>query len=106
MSAPAELTASTATDDAYDAGWRMGLASAALALSVVAFFNLVGLEKSVLALVLAVISVRGAPAAFAARRRGTPAIWIGAVHIATIIVGLVLMRGKLWHLIQLLHQLN
>jgi hypothetical protein len=71
-------------------GHRFGLATAALALSVVSFLNMLGFEKSLLAMVLAVLAMRGAAPVSAAFRRGRTALVIAAVHFVTIAVLLVL----------------
>ncbi len=91
---------------AYDEGRRMGLATGALALSVVAFINLLGLEKSILAIVLATLALYGAGPAAAVLRRGRVALVIAAVHAATVLVVLAVFHDKLARLIELLQQLS
>ena len=49
-------------------GRSEGLATAALAVGAVAFLNLLGVEKGILAIVLAVLSLRNAPAGPPPRR--------------------------------------
>ena len=48
---------SSAVDAAYQSGRRVGLATAAVALGFVSFLNLLGMEKSILALVLAILAM-------------------------------------------------
>jgi len=91
---------------AYQEGRRLGLATAALALSAVAFVNLLGFEKSILAGVLAILSLEGAAPAARILRRGRAALAIAAVHVVTIVAVLVLFHDKLRDLIHLLQKLS
>ncbi len=93
-------------DDGFDAGRRYGLATAALALSVVSFLNLLGMEKSMLALVLAVIAMRGAEPIGILMRRSRVAIGIAVLHVLTISVVLVIFHEKFAELLTLLHELS
>jgi hypothetical protein len=92
--------------DAYRDGRRFGLATGALALSIVAFINLLGMEKSVLAIVLAILAMQGAEPAAAAYRRARTAIVIAAVHVVTIVAFLVLFHDKMIELVHALHKLS
>ncbi len=91
---------------AYDAGRRTGLAVAALAVSLVAFLSLLGLEKAILAVVLGVLAMRGGPAASAARRLGLAAVVIAAAWLVSVSVVLALYWPKLADLIQALERLS
>jgi hypothetical protein len=91
---------------AYEEGRRFGLATAALALGVVSFVNMLGIEKSILAIVLAVLAIHGAGFRTAVRRRGRTALLIASVHVVTSVVVLVIFRAKLTELVQLLHKLS
>jgi len=91
---------------AYVDGRRIGLATAALALSVVSFVNMLGMEKSILAVVLALLAMEGAAVRTAARRRGRAALVIAAVYAISIAVVLVIFRARLMELLQLLHKLS
>lgn len=91
---------------AYQRGRRMGLATGALALSVVAFVNLLGLEKSILAGVLALLAVRGAAPAADVIRRGRVALVIAVIHILTIGFLLFAFHDKLLQLLHLLQKLG
>ena len=86
-------------------GRREGYAIAALAMSLVSFVHLLGAEKALLAIVLAIAAVRGAPSG-TARQRGWLALGIAGVYVVTIIVALVALRDKLGQLIELLNQLG
>jgi hypothetical protein len=90
---------------ARDDGRRQGLAIAALAASLVAYVNLLGAEKSILAIVLATIAMFGTGSRIV-RRRSLIAIGLSLVHIATIIAVLVIFRNELGELVQLLSQLG
>ena len=101
MSAPS-LPASP--EAAYEEGRRTGFAIAAFAVSVLAYVNLLAAEKSLFAIVLAVIAMQGAGQA--TRRWSWMAIAIGAAHFAIVILVLAVFHDKLLQLIQLLHKLS
>jgi hypothetical protein len=88
-----------------DRGRREAYATSALILSLVSFVNLLGAEKSILALVLAAFALRGA-APPAARKRGLVAVAIAAVHLITIVLVIALLRDELGELLNLLRQLG
>jgi hypothetical protein len=80
---------------AYDRGRRVGLATAALALSVVAYINLFGIEKSLLAIALGVAAIKGVTLSNAARTRTLMAFALASVHAITVIVIAVVYADKL-----------
>jgi hypothetical protein len=82
-----------------------GLAFAALALSLVSFTNLLGAEKAILAIVLAVLALRSATSG-AVRTRSRMAIALASIYIVSIATVLVIFREELTHLIQLLQDLG
>jgi hypothetical protein len=86
-------------------GRREGYATAALALSAVSFTHLLGAEKALLAILLAVMALRGGRSPVA-RSRGWAAIAIAGVYIVTLLTVLVLFRDELGQLIQLLKTLG
>ena len=98
--------AQTASDAAYRRGRRAGLATAALALSIVAFFNLLGLEKTILAVVLAVLALRGGAPLSEVNRKVQVALLIAALHLLTIVIVLTVFHDKLLQLLQLLEKLG
>lgn len=61
---------------AFEDGRRAGLAAAAMALSLVAFFSLLGAEKALLAIALGMMARRGSRPGSAGRRLATVAIGI------------------------------
>ncbi len=91
--------------DARDNGRREGLAMAALALSLVSFLNLLGAEKSILAIVLAVMAMSHSTSK-TAHRRSLIAISLALVHIVTIAVVLVLFQDELGEFIQTVNKLS
>lgn len=90
---------------AYRQGWRAGVALGALAFAVCAFINLLGAEKSIPAIVLAVIAFRGAQPG-PARVRALAALGIATVHLALVAVVLVVFHDKLSKLLGLLQSLG
>lgn len=91
---------------AYEAGRRTGLAIAALATSVVAFISLLGLEKAILACVLAALAIRGLPARSQGRRWGIAAIAVSIVYLITFAVVAAVFHDRFAELIRLLQQLG
>jgi hypothetical protein len=86
-------------------GRREGLATAALAAGCVAFINLLGAEKALLAMTLAGLALGGLPAG-SARGRALAALGLSAVYIATLVTVLIFYHDKLAHLLRLLKDLG
>jgi uncharacterized BrkB/YihY/UPF0761 family membrane protein len=89
---------------ARNQGRRQGLAIAALALGLVSFLNLLGAEKSILAIVLAISAMSGSVSR-QVRRRSLAAIGLAILHLVTIGVVLVLFQEELGQLVELLQKL-
>ena len=89
---------------ALSRGRREGLAIAALVLSFISFLNLLGAEKSILAMVLAGMAL-SASTGEPARRQSFIAIGLSLLHIVTIAVVLLVFRDELGELIRLLRTL-
>jgi uncharacterized BrkB/YihY/UPF0761 family membrane protein len=87
---------------ARNQGRRQGLAIAALALGLVSFLNLLGAEKSILAIVLSAMS---GSVSRQVRRRSLAAIGLAILHLVTIGVVLVLFQEELGQLVELLQKL-
>ena len=85
-------------------GRSEGMATAAVAVGALAFLNLLGAEKGILAIVLGLLALRNAPPP--SQRRARVAIVLGAVQIATVVTVLVLFQDKLRQLIDLLRTLG
>jgi len=80
---------------AYARGRNAGFATAAMALAVVSYVNLLGIEKSLLAITFAVIALKGAAQLSSARRRIWAALALAAIHAITVIVVVVVYADKL-----------
>jgi hypothetical protein len=91
---------------AFEAGRRAGLATAAMALSVVAFFSLLGAEKALLAIALALLARRGSLPGSAARRLATMAIGVATVFLVSIAFILIRFWAELVDLVNYLRQLS
>ena len=105
MPGPERPPLSDLNDAAQRQGRGEGLALAAVALAIVAFINLLGAEKAILAMVLAVLARRDATSTIA-RRRSRIAIALGALQLGTVAVVLVLFRDRLGQLVDLLKTLG
>lgn len=91
---------------AFDAGRRAGLATAAMAVSLVAFISLLGAEKAILAIVLGYHALRGAPPGTAGRRLAGTAITVASIFLVSMIVVLIVFRNELLGLVNHLRQLS
>jgi hypothetical protein len=86
-------------------GRGQGLAIGALALSLVSFVNLLGAEKSILAIVLGDLAW-SASRDRTVRRRSFAALGLSMLHIGTLVVVLIIFHEKFGQLIQLLYKLG
>lgn len=85
-------------------GRREGFALCAFVLGLVSFVNLLGAEKSILAIVFAAFAIR--PAAHGkARRFAWVAVVAAVLHLCTLGLVLVLYRDELARLVELLRRL-
>jgi hypothetical protein len=92
--------------DAFQAGRRMGFAVSALALGLVAFLSLLGMEKAILAIVLGSLAIRGAKPGALARRLGTVAVGLGGLFLVTIPVLLLVFWDRVVEFVRLLSTLS
>jgi hypothetical protein len=92
--------------EAFEAGRRAGLATAAMALSLVAFFSLLGAEKALLAIALGILARRGSQPGSAGRRLATVAIGIATVFLISIGFIVVWFWKELEDLVVHLRQLS
>ena len=77
-----------------------------MALSLVAFFSLLGAEKALLAIALAVLARRGSQPGSAGRRLATVAIGVATVFLVSIAFILILFWDELVGLVLYLRQLS
>ena len=91
---------------AFDAGRRAGLATAAMALSLVAFLSLLGAEKALLAIALALLARRGSQPGSAARRLATVAIGVATVFLVSIAFILIVFWKELGDFVNYFRQLS
>ena len=104
MAEPSVLSPTDPVEAAYQEGRRAGLAMAALAVGAVAFLNLLSAEKSILAIVLAALALKGARGA--ARQQGWLAIALAIVQITLVVIVLALFHDKLIQLLHILQKLS
>jgi hypothetical protein len=88
----------------YEQGRRAGLATAAVALGLVSFITLLGLEKAILAVVLGAMAMRGSDGT--TRRLGIAAVILGTLFALTVGILLIVFRDRFAELIRLLRQLG
>ena len=86
-------------------GRTQAYATAAVVAGCVAFINLLGAEKALLAIVLGALALRG-PLQRAARTRAWVAIGLGALQLVTLIAVLLIFHDKVARLILLLKDLG
>jgi hypothetical protein len=91
---------------AYASGRRHGLAIGALAMSIVAFISLLGVEKAILAFSLALLARRGAGQGAPARRLTTWAIALNALYGALFVLLVALYWRQFGELLQALQRLG
>lgn len=91
---------------AYTEGRRSGLAISALAVAAVSFITLLGMEKVLLALVLAVVALRGAKKTTSARKLAILAIVVAAVYELTWWTIIALYHDKLMEIIHIMQRLG
>ena len=86
-------------------GRAQGLAIAALALGLVSFLNLLGAEKAILVLILALSALRNSRNS-ATRRQASMAIGLSIVYVLTIAVVLLVFGNELAELLSALRALG
>jgi hypothetical protein len=91
---------------AFADGRRAGLATAALAVSIIAFVSLLGAEKALLAIALGLLAWRGAPRGSAARRLAMVAVGLATVFLVSIVVTLIVFWDELVGLVSHLQKLS
>ena len=91
---------------AFEDGRRAGLATAAVAVGLIAFLSLLGAEKAILAIALGLLARRGARPGSAGRKLAAMAIAVGTVFLVSIAFILIVFWDDLVGLINLLQQLS
>lgn len=86
-------------------GRREGLATSALAMGLISFINLLGVEKGLLALVLGLLALQGSIAA-KLRRRAQIAVGLAILQFATIAFIIYHFYTHFYQLVRLLKQLG
>ncbi len=99
-------TIQTDPTKAFQEGRQLGLATAALALSIAGFVNLLGAEKPILAGVLALMALQGGASSRAIFSRGRAALVLAAIYLLTIVAVCIVFHDKLLQLLQLLQKLG
>lgn len=92
--------------EGFQAGKRTGFGIAALALGLVTYLSLLGMEKAILTIVLGVLAMRGEPRLPVARRLGIISIALSVLFILTAAVLLYLFQDKYAELIGNLKKLS
>jgi|GEM_PF-379621 len=92
--------------EAFVLGRNSGIAIAAVTMSLVAFLNLLGMEKSIVAVVFGIIVLKNSPKGQVAYKMGKAAVMIGILHILTVIVVVTVYWNKINELIELLMTLS
>jgi hypothetical protein len=95
-------------ESAFVLGQRYMLATLALALALLSFLNLAGLEKALLAIVLALRALKSTPAPTLERRRGWARLAIGlaSAHVVLLTTVVLLNLHRLPKLLEALRALS
>jgi hypothetical protein len=99
-------TSTEAETAAYREGQRDGLAVAALAISLLAFINLFGVEKSFLAVFFGLLSMQGTTKLERAYGWSRTAIVIAIIQVVVVAILLVVYHSTFIQLLQFLEKLG
>jgi hypothetical protein len=88
-------TQTETVEAAYERGRSVGFATAAVALAVVAYVNLLGIEKSLLAIALAIVALKRISPPTFVRTRIRVALALATVHALTVAVIVVVFADKI-----------
>jgi hypothetical protein len=96
------------TESAFVLGQRYTLATLALAVGLLSFLNVAGMEKAVLAIVLGLKALRPTPEPALERRRGWARVGIGlgVVHVVLVVTVILLNLDRLSRLLEALRALS
>lgn len=97
-----------ARDSAFVLGQRYTLATLALAVALLSFLNLAGMEKAIFAVVIAFKALRPAPAPALELRRNWArfAIGLGLAHVVLVVTIILLNLDRIGRLIEALRALS
>jgi hypothetical protein len=95
-------------DSAFVLGQRYTLATVALGLALLSFLNLAGMEKAILAIVLAMRALRPSPQPPLEARRtwARMAIGLGCAHLVLVITVILLNLDRLGQLLDALRAMS
>lgn len=93
---------------AFVLGQRYTLATLALGLALLSFLNLAGMEKAILAIVLAVRALKATPQPALEQRKGWArfAIALAAAHVVIVVTFVLLNLDRLSRLIDVLRAMS
>jgi hypothetical protein len=96
------------SESAFVLGQRYTLATVALALALLSFLNLAGLEKAIFAIVLGLRALRPTPEPPLERRRGWAQVGIGlaAAHVTLLAAVILLNLHRIPELLEVLRALS
>jgi len=96
------------SDSAFVLGQRYTFATLALTVALLSFLNLAGLEKTILAIVLAVRALSTTPGPALEQRRGWArfAIGLGTAHVVLIVTVILLNLHRIPKLLEALRALS
>lgn len=106
MTQPSDPSVPSVAVQAFEDGRRAGLATAALALSLVSFLSLLGTEKALLAIALAVLARRGSQPGSTGRRFATAAIGVATVFLVSVVFLITWFWTDLGDLVEHLRRLS
>ena len=95
-------------DAAFVLGQRYTLATLALGLALLSFLNLAGMEKAILAIVIAARALKSDPQPALERRKGWArlAIGLGVAHIVLVVTVVLLNLDRLSRLVEVLRAMS
>lgn len=95
-------------EPAFVLGQRYALATLALALALLSFLNLAGLEKAIFAIVIGLRALRPTPEPTLQQRRGWARLAIGlaAAHVVLVVMVILLNLDRLARLLEALRAMS
>ena len=95
-------------ESAFVLGQRYTLATMALVLALLSFLNLAGMEKAIVAMIVAFMALKGSPPPALEERRGWArfAVGLAAAHIVLVITVILLNLDRLSKLYEVLRAMS